>query len=278
MPQRRPLALFRLVRAASACGCGAVVVGCAVVPDDVDLGHAAIVPGTTTTRFVVNGSTSAGRGAGTGAAGGAGGGAVAGAAVCAATGPWFPACMLVVVASGAGIGAGVGAGIGANLKESPEERQVKADLLASQLAAGSFSSVLIAHLRREGRQRYIDLALAGDTAAEPAATPPRWLVEVSLLEVATEGKERFEFQVDARMRVLRADGKGTVYERVFSENSESELTMAQWTANDAEAVKREVDKVMEVLAHRMLRELAHDARNEYIAYQLKRRKQAESTR
>ncbi|HEX7437814.1 MAG TPA: hypothetical protein VF308_13990, partial [Caldimonas sp.] len=74
MPQRRPLALFRLVRAASACGCGAVVVGCAVVPDDVDLGHAAIVPGTTTTRFVVNGSTSAGRGAGTGAAGGAGGG------------------------------------------------------------------------------------------------------------------------------------------------------------------------------------------------------------
>jgi hypothetical protein len=277
MPQRRSIAIFRLARSASACACSAVA-GCAVVPESVDLDRAAIVPGSAATRFVVNGSTSAGRGAGTGALSGAGGGAVAGTALCAATGPWFPLCMLAVVTSGAGIGAGVGAGIGANLKDSPEERQVKADLLANELSAGSYSSVLIAYLRREGQQRHIDLPLDGGTAPDATVTPPRWLVEVSLLEVATEGKERFEFQIDASMRVLRADGKGAVYERVFSESSDSELTMAQWTADDAAAVKREIDMVMQVLARRMLRELSRDPQNEYIAAQVKRRKQLDSTR
>jgi hypothetical protein len=275
MPKRRSIDLLARARLAAASLCCAVA-GCAVVPNDVDLGRAEIVSGTAATRFVVNGA-SAGRGAGAGAASGAGGGALAGAALCAATGPWFPACMIVVVSSGAGIGAGVGAGIGANVKGTAEERQAKADLLASELAAGSYASALIEHLRREARERHIDLALAGDAAAGAAASPP-WRIEISLLQVATEGKERFEFQVEAGMRVLRPDGRGAAYERVFSESGDNELAMSQWTANDAEAVKREIDKIMQVLAHRMLRELAHDAQNEYIASQIKRRKQFESTR
>ena len=262
--------------------CSALLAGlgaCAGLPKDLELQRTAIVADPASPKFTVNLTSSAGKGAGAGALTGAGTGALAGSAACLATGPWFPLCLMFVVSTGTGVGAVAGAVVGASMTETAEERQAKQILLSRELTSAPSNAMLVAHLQREASERSLTLAppvrmeavstTAAGTGTSEGTPAPAWLVEIALLEIATEGKERFKFEVEARMRVRRPGSPQVLYERTFREDSAGTLTMNEWTANNAEAVGRELDVALRRLARRIIRELNRDAQAEYDAVRAK---------
>lgn len=249
----------------------AAVGGCASVPPGLDLHEASLVVDPAPARVHVDVSTSAGRGTGIGALSGTGAGAAAAPLLCIPSGFLYPVCLLAVVSSGAGIGAATGAAVGSSLKDSDEARRAKLELVKKQVGARAYQRDLAAYVQNAAAGIGARWPVADDRIEGPAVPQaPPWIIEVALVDIGTDGKERFQFQVEAHLRLLRSGQAQPVFEKSYSEDGDSALTLAQWADGDAAAVDRELDRIMQVLGRRMFRDLTRADAAEYQAWHTRR--------
>jgi hypothetical protein len=250
---------------------GALATGCATTrapPSDLDLSRAAIVQSQADPVRVLNGRPGKGVSVGAGAVGGAGTGILVAAVGCLGAGPFYPLCLAVVLPASTAIGTLGGVMVGAVVGGSTEDAEAKASLLQTELAAVSYPALLAQRVRSQASDRLsIDLPLL-DTAALAApnggATPandgaPRWLIDVALIEVFSDGNmpdQPYALRVVGRLRLHRTGEPLAVYESSQDATSDAVLTTAEWGANGAEAVRSGLDQSVKRLAEQMLTDLA----------------------
>jgi len=245
-----------------ACALGS---GCATTPPPrgLDLHGARIVASVTVPRLDVDGlpggkATGAAVGAGTGS----GAGVVLGVGVCMGTGPLFPLCILTVVPTTTAVGATTGLVIGAVRTESSSAIETKTVAVKAELAATSYQAVLAEELRGRLRDDYsLDLSLespALDPAAsvEPGAPPGDAPLEllVGVTEVGTEGKRVFALRLVTEI-VLRRSPSDIIWRTAREVQSNTELTIDEWTATDSKALRAVLDVCVRTAAHRLVVEL-----------------------
>lgn len=240
----------RAAAAAAASLVAALSGGCASAPPptDFDPSRLRIVAMDAPPMLEVSGLPG-GKGAGLGVGAGAGGGygALAGALACLPAGPFIGACLAIVLPTTTSVGAVTGAAVGAARTESVEALKLKTQALGAEMKSTPYHELL-------GRQ------LSDRLAAYPAVAAPTgrpWTLEVGIVEVGTEGKSDFALRLLASVKARREGSAVVVWEAQREVQSESELTIAQWLANDAAALRgvtaRCIDRAAEQLAHELKR-------------------------
>lgn len=221
------------------------------------------MPSTSTAKLDVNGLPGGkAAGAAVGAGTGSGAGVVVGAVACIATGPFFPLCVMTVVPAGAAIGAATGAVVGAVRTESAEAMATKTKSLTDQLLASSYQNAIAVRLQERFREDLaLDLPLAAerpavqrvaDVSADAVVEPLD--LEVGLTEVGTEGKREFALRLVSRL-VLRRSSGVVVWQIVKEVQSETELALDGWMANDARALHGVLDLCVREAARRLVVDL-----------------------
>ena len=236
-----------------------LLAGCATNPPPagLDLRGATIVAGTVAPTLDISGLPGGKAvGAGVGAGTGSGAGVVAGALGCLGTGPLYPLCLAVVIPTAAAIGAVTGAVVGAVKTESVDAIALKTGAVKDELAASGYQELLASRVRER---------LAGDSPGAPASDDaelgPRpagespWLVDVSLTEVGTEGKGEFALRLVARLAVRKRGETAIAYVVAKEVQSETELTLADWTVAEAAALRGVMDVCVRRVADRLLLDL-----------------------
>jgi len=240
--------------------------GCATPPPprNLDLHDARIVANVTAPRLNVEGLpggkvTGAAVGAGTGS----GAGVVVGVAVCMAAGPLFPLCILAVVPTTTAVGATTGIVVGAVRTETSLALGTKASAVKAELAATSYQAMLADELRGRLKDDYsLDLPMqtpAADPAAavEPGAStgPAPLELMVGVTEVGTEGKRVFAVRLVAEI-VLRRGPSHIVWRTAREVQSNTELTVDEWTSRNSDALRGVLDACVRTAADRLVFELA----------------------
>ncbi len=212
-------------------------------PPDLDLRGARIVPMTAPPTLDVSGLPGGKAvGAAVGAGTGSGAGVVGGVLVCLSTGPFFPLCIATVVPTSAAIGAATGAVVGGVRTESTDAIQRKTRVLTDELADSSYHRLLATSLQDQLREES-DIDLVLDAPAEGApldAAGPGWTLETGVVEVGTEGKQTFALRLVVRL-ALRRGAAAPTWETRKEVQSETELTTAQWIADDSKALRGVLD-------------------------------------
>jgi hypothetical protein len=234
----------------------AAAAGCASQsppPPDLDLRNARIVPMTAMPVLDVSGLPGGKAvGAAVGAGTGSGAGVAASALVCLSTGPFFPLCIATVLPTTVAIGAATGAIIGGVRTEGTDAIQVKTRVLAHELAEISYHQLLVLRLRDQLREES-DLDLALDVPASGASVEgdgSGWTMETGVVEVGTEGKATFALRLVVRLALRRGDAAPT-WEARREVQSETELTTAQWIADDSRALRGVLDVCLHQAAHQL---------------------------
>jgi hypothetical protein len=257
MDARRLLLAAGLVMLAMFPGCAS-----SVAPRGVDLHRAAIVEAADDPAALKGGPSGAGIGAGRGMLVGVGAGTIAGVGLCAATGPWFPLCMLVIVPTTTVVGTASGAAIGAMSAESREDSAMKKTLLSEAAATVSFQHLLIGHVQEEARLRSsVELPVvdAGASSAIGIAAadgaPPLWLIEIALDEVSpnSDAPDRaYGYWVGARVELHRSGTVGAVFKTSYGLDTEVSMTATAWREGGADATQKAVDGSLRQLAKQIV--------------------------
>ncbi|HSC65554.1 MAG TPA: hypothetical protein VLD35_18075 [Caldimonas sp.] len=257
---RRPVLVLLSTLAAVATG------GCATgaPPRDVDWRSARIVADDATPRFIVDGlpgGTAGGVAVGAGTGGGVG--VIVGVGACMATGPFFPLCIVTVMPTSLLIGAAGGAVVGAVRTESSAAIDTKAMAVKTALAAALSETPIAAEVRERLRSDYsldVPLQRAPATGADsgkaepPSGAGPLELL-VSVTEAGTEGKNVFALRLVGAM-VLRRGPSDVVWRTAREVQSDTQLTIDQWTASDSKALRGVLDACVRTAARRLAVELA----------------------
>ncbi len=251
-PSLVPRPGLRAFMAASVC---ALAAGCASPPppSELDLGRARIVSMAAPPALDVSGLPGGkAMGAAVGAGSGRGYGALAGGFACMTTGPFFPLCLATVLPATTAIGAVSGAAIGAVRTESIDAMEKKTKALRDEMVATPYSDLLA----RQLQARLPDTALSGALAVAPAASASAemplpeidadrpWTIEVGVTEVGTEGKSEFALRLVTTVRVRRA-GTAKLWQTAKEVQSDTELTIDQWLANDSSALREVLNRCIE---------------------------------
>lgn len=227
-------------------------------PREFDLRQLRLVVVATPPRLDVNGLPGGKAvGAGVGAGTGSGAGVVVGAVACLATGPFFPLCVASVVPAGALVGAVAGGVVGAVKTESSDAIALKTQVLRDELIATPYPQQLAQRLREAlHAERAIDLPVDVEPSAAgaPGAAAP-WTLEVAVTEVGTEGKSEFALRLVTRIALRRGDAAAPVWTVAKEVQSETELTTAAWTTDDARALHAVLDRCLAQAAHELLIDL-----------------------
>jgi hypothetical protein len=257
--RRVPLASRRLCVLALA---SAFLVGCANAPKappppGLDLHGAAIVVAAGEPAIDISGLPGGKPvGAGVGAGTGAGSGVVVGAVGCLASGPFYALCLLAVLPATTAVGAATGAVVGAVKTESTDAMALKTAAVKTELGANTTHAVLAQELQTQLHDDFaIDLALASalETPLDAAGRP--WQIDIALKEVGTEGKSEYGLRLVAELTLRRPGDPTVVYQTAKEVQSETELTTAAWTADDARAMRGVLNMCMKQVAHRLLLDL-----------------------
>lgn len=245
---RRVLCAGFLFAALSATGCASLP-----PPRELDLRRLRIVAVDTPPRVDINGLPG-GKvvGAGVGAGTGSGAGVLIGAAACVGTGLFFPLCVLTVVPTAAGIGAVTGGVVGAMRTESTEAIGLKARALRDHLAGNRYQRMLALRLEEELRQALGDDAPGRPGAADGVAGEVApWTLDVSITELATEGKSEFALRLVARIALRRSGEVDPVWSVAKEVQSETELTTTAWAADQGRAMQVVLDRCIRSAAHEL---------------------------
>lgn len=242
----------------------ALSAGCATQPPprDLDLRGAQIVAGTSTPALDINGLPGGkAAGAAVGAGTGSGAGVVTGAVLCLAAGPFFPLCVAALVPTGAAIGAATGLVVGAVRTESTAAIELKTAAVKSEFIATSYQTRLAEALHERLQAEYSldlpvqvlssDRIVPSEADASPAESPLEMVV--SITEVGTEGKREFALRLVTGL-VLRR-GSAVVWKTAREVQSDTELTIDQWTASDAKALHGVLDLCVRAAAGRLVAEI-----------------------
>lgn len=240
----------------------ALFTGCASSgpPRDFDLRRAAIIQSSDNPDAPHRGPSGAATGAGRGALMGVGVGLVAGSAACLVTGPWFPACLALMVPASTAVGTAGGAAVGAIKAESREASAAKEALLRQSAAAVSYQQVLTEQLQRQAEDRLsiaLPLVDANDAASTTDTVRP-WTIAVGVDEIAADsnGEDRpFGIRVGAHVALRRPGATTVVYKMDYGVTSEASMTTAQWGANASEAVQTAIDRNLQRVAEMILKGL-----------------------
>lgn len=246
-----------------ACALGA---GCASPPPPaaLDLAKARIVPMAAAPELDISGlpggkAVGALLGAGTGS----GAGLLVGGAACLATGPFFPLCLAVVLPTTTAIGAISGAAVGAVRTESSGAIETKTRALRDDLVATPYNDMLARQLR-EQLASDVPLGTIGPVAAATALTERDndrpWTIEVGVTEVGTEGKSEFALRLVTTVRVHR-HGTATFWRIAKEVQSDRELTIDQWLADDAGPLHEVLNRCIEQASKQLRTDFDRAARD-----------------
>ncbi len=244
---RRPRQVLAGTLALVVCALGA---GCASPPPPaaLDLSRARIVPMAAPPALDISGLPGGkAMGAAVGAGAGSGYGALAGGVACLTTGPFLPLCLAVVLPTTTAIGAVSGAAVGAVRTEGTGAIEKKTRVLRDEMAATPYSDMLAGQLR-ERLASDVPLGTIGPVAAATALTERDddrpWTIEVGVTEVGTEGKSEFALRLVTTVRVHR-DGTATFWQVAKEVQSDRELTIDRWLADDAGALHEVLNRCIE---------------------------------
>ena len=229
----------------------ALAAGCSTPPPrGFDPRDARVVPMTSAPALDINGlpgGKAVGAGAGVGAGTGSGAGVLVGAAACVATGPFFPLCVLSIVPSAAVVGAVTGGIVGAIKTESVSAIELKTKALAVELAATPYQEMLARRLKEQ---------IDRDGLSTPASPDTRpWTLEAGIVEVGTEGKSEFALRLVGRA-TLREGNAAPVWQTSKEVQSETELTSAQWMADDSKALRSVLERCVEQAARQLVTDMS----------------------
>lgn len=235
-------------------------------PPGLDFAQAGIVPDPAAPALSIDGLPGGkASGAGVGAATGAGSGVLAGSAACLAAGPFFPLCIAVVVPTTMAVGAVTGATVGAVRSETGDARDLKREMMVSELASTSYQALLVDQLQKQAREDFSTAlavlpplaasAPAASVSPAPGDAARSLRIVVALAEVGTEGKSEFAVRVVARVKVYRQGDPALVYETGKEVQSETELTTAEWGADGGRALRGILNRCVEQAAHMLLGDL-----------------------
>ena len=226
----------------------ALAAGCSTPPPrGFDPRDARVVPMTSAPALDINGLPGGKAvGAGVGAGTGSGAGVLVGAAACVATGPFFPLCVLSIVPSAAVVGAVTGGIVGAIKTESVTAIELKTKALAVELAATPYQEMLARRMKEQ---------IDGDGLSTPASPDTRpWTLEAGIVEVGTEGKSEFALRLVGRA-TLREGNAAPVWQTTKEVQSETELTSAQWMADDSKALRSVLERCVEQAARQLVADM-----------------------
>lgn len=193
------------------------------------------------------------RAARTGGLAGAGIGFGVGGLACVGTGFLAPLCLATLVPLGTTVGAVSGAAIGAAQSRAAPGVEDKRALLQQEWKALAARAPLAAALQRR----------LEPPAAEPGAPAARWHLQVGYATLGSVGRgleQPFAVEATARLAVWRDDDPRTRVERTYAAPASERLTLTQWRADDALALRRALDTLAATLAAQMADDLARTAR------------------
>jgi hypothetical protein len=237
------------VMAAMLCALGS---GCSSLPPpaDLDLGTARIVGMATSPAVDVSGLPGGkAMGVAVGAGAGSGYGALAGGAACLAAGPLFPICLAMVLPTTTAIGAVSGAVIGGKRTESVDAIEAKTRALRDEMAATPYNDLLAHQLQA----RLLDKPAASTSPVAQGVeveTDSPWTLEVGVTEVGTEGKSEFALRLVATLRLRRA-GTAVLWQTAREVQSDTELTIDRWLADDSMALHAVLNRCIERAARQL---------------------------
>lgn len=188
---------------------------------------------------------------------------------CAATGPLAVLCYVSVVPLATAVGAVGGAVVGKSLASHAEGVADKAALLQSQWSALAQRAPLAQAVERLLPVRVPAGAAGGSSGPAPgeapgaaAAAQPQWLVHLGYATLGTVGSgpgKPFALQGTARLQVWQAGRALPEADRVYSAISNARLTLEQWRADEALALRRALDELGAALAAQAAGDLASGA-------------------
>lgn len=182
-------------------------------------------------------------------------------AACAATGPLAVLCYVSVVPLSTAVGAVGGAAVGKSLASRAEGVADKAELLRSHWLLLGQRTPLAQAVERLLPVR-VPVGAAGDTPAAAAGPQPHWRVLLDYATLGTVGSgpgKPFALQGTARLQVWRAGQPLPEADRVYSASSSARLTLEQWSADEALALRRALDELGAALAAQAAGDLARGA-------------------
>ena len=159
----------------------------------------------------------------------------------------------------AAIGAVGGAIVGAARTEGVGAIELKTKALREEMAATPYNDLLA----RQLQARLLDTSAA---AASPvaqggdAATDSPWTLEVGVTEVGTEGKGEFALRVVTTLRLRRA-GTVVLWQTAREVQSDTELTIDRWLANDSMALHAVLNRCIEQAARQLEIDVTRPARD-----------------
>lgn len=171
----------------------------------------------------------------------------AGGLACAGSGPLAPLCLVTLVPLTTVVGAVGGAAAGTAHSRAAPGVDDKRALLLREWTALADRAPLVAALQRRW------------PPPEHGAPPPAWRVQVGYATLrAADGSADAPFAIEAsaRLVVSRPDDPRVRVERTYRARTEGGMTLAQWRADDAQALRSTLDALAGTLAAQLEADLA----------------------
>jgi len=192
---------------------------------------------------------------------GLGAGLGVGGLACAATGPLALLCYASVVPLATAVGGVGGMAVGKAVAGNAEGVAEKTQLLQREWALLNERSPLG---QAVGRLLPARGALHDESLLPAAAGPASsWRLELGYATLGTLGSgtgEPFALQGTARLKVSRAGQKSPEFEKLYTAQGTSRLTLESWAADEAKALRRVLDEVAAALADQIATDLARGAK------------------
>jgi hypothetical protein len=233
---------------------GALLLGCASapkLPTGLDPAQVQVEPSTSVRNVQLEEAGWKSRSAQTGGWVGLGVGFGVGGMACMGAGFLAPLCLATLVPLTTVVGAVGGAAAGAAQSHRAPGVEQKQGLLEREWSALAGRAPLEQSLQGALRSR------TNETLAPPAAapTPAPWRMQAGYATLGTVGSgadQPFLLQATATLTLWRPGEQRAVAEKVYVAQSADRLTLAQWSADDAQALRRTLDELSSGLATQMV--------------------------
>jgi hypothetical protein len=254
---------WKRLACATAAATGALLAGCAAAPTlpaGLNLKQAVIVPLGAEPDVQLEEAGWKSRSTRTGGMVGAGVGFGLGGLACMGTGFLAPLCLGTLVPLGTVVGAVGGAAVGtASSHHAPGVQDKQALLQREWLALVGRAALAEAVQRQLSPPAPAQAAPAqAAPAAAGEAAPATWRLQVGYATLGTVGSgvdKPFVLQATARLAVWRANEPRATMERTYVAQSAQGLTSAQWSADDALALRRTLDELSATLSRQIAADL-----------------------
>jgi hypothetical protein len=242
---------------------GSLLVGCAALPSQpslpagIDLQQAVVEPLGVVPEVQLEEAGWKSRSTGTAGMAGAGIGLGLGGLACMGTGPLAPLCLGTVIPLTTAVGAVGGAAAGAAYSHHAPGVEDKRKLLQQEWAALIGRAPLVDALHRRW-----PLPARDPVAVSAAERPAPWRLQAGYATLGTVGAgldQPFALEATARLVVSRPADLRPAVERTYVSQSPNRLTLAQWRADDALALRRTLDALADMLAAQIAEDVARAA-------------------